>query len=302
MPDRLPSLRGVEAFLAAAETLNLRLVAANLNISVSAVSRRIMALEDEVGAQLFVRGSRKLALTSAGLRYRDQLLPSLEIVRQATKAIGIDNDELKVLSLPSFLSEWLSHRLARFTAQFPGVTIEFSTLRKRRVGHPDIVIEPRFTDGDTPELEKLFSWIGTPVCHKVVAEDCALVCPADLKRTRLIDLGAPISGWNLWFAQAGLTDVKGMTWLKFDSFLLMMAAVRQRQGVGIASLFQQISDDDLVAPFEIASRPPGGVYIQRAQGYERKIVRSFREWLMDEVSDCRHAIPRWSTAATGVAY
>ncbi|MBB3862160.1 LysR family glycine cleavage system transcriptional activator [Novosphingobium hassiacum] len=302
MPDRLPSFRGIEAFLAAAEALNLRLVATNLNISVSAVSRRIMALEEEVGAQLFVRGSRKLALTPAGARYRDHLLPSMEIVRQATKAIAMDNDELKILSLPSFLASWLSPRLAGFTSQFPDVTLEFSTLRKRRVGHPDIVIEPRFVDDDSAEIEKLFSWISTPVCTESVVHQLALVAPEDLLRARLIDLSAPISSWDIWFAKAGLSDKTGVTWLRFDSFMLMMAAVRHGQGVGTASLYQQVGDSDLVAPFEIASRPPGGIYIQKPQGYERRIVRFFRQWLMEEVARCRLAIPAWAKTTSGVEY
>lgn len=302
MADRLPSFRGIEAFLAAAEALNLRLVSANLNISVSAVSRRIMALEEEVGAQLFVRGSRKLALTPAGVRYRDHLLPSMEIVRQATKAIAKDNEELNILSLPSFLASWLAPRLTGFTSQFPNVTMEFSTLRKRRVGHPDIVIEPRFGDNDSADLEKLFSWISAPVCTARLADELNLVSPKDLLRARLIDLGAPISSWDLWFEKAGVPAREGMTWLRFDSFMLMMAAVRHGQGIGMASLFQQIDDESLVAPFEIATCPPGGVYIQKPQGYERKTVRMFRQWLMEEVTSCRQAIPAWARTTSSVDY
>jgi DNA-binding transcriptional LysR family regulator len=66
--SQLP-LRSVEAFAAVARGLNLSRAAASLGITVPAVSRRIQILERYLGARLFDRLPRGLALTEAGQRY-----------------------------------------------------------------------------------------------------------------------------------------------------------------------------------------------------------------------------------------
>lgn len=56
----------LRAFLMVADAENLRAASEQLNLSVSAVSRRISDLEADLGQQLFVRHSRGLEITEAG--------------------------------------------------------------------------------------------------------------------------------------------------------------------------------------------------------------------------------------------
>ncbi len=56
----------LRAFDAVARHLNFRAAAEELSLTQSAVSRQIQALEDEVGAALFLRHTRAVELTSAG--------------------------------------------------------------------------------------------------------------------------------------------------------------------------------------------------------------------------------------------
>lgn len=56
----------VECFVRVAETLNFQQAAEALHISQPAVSKQIAALEDELGARLFVRTTRTVSLTHAG--------------------------------------------------------------------------------------------------------------------------------------------------------------------------------------------------------------------------------------------
>lgn len=57
----------LESFLAVAENLNFARAAEALNITQSAVSRQIHALENELGAKLFHRTSRSVSLTPSGI-------------------------------------------------------------------------------------------------------------------------------------------------------------------------------------------------------------------------------------------
>lgn len=59
----------LETFIQVAENLNFARAAEVLNMTQSAVSRQIHALEDELGAQLFLRTTRTVTLTSAGLSF-----------------------------------------------------------------------------------------------------------------------------------------------------------------------------------------------------------------------------------------
>jgi DNA-binding transcriptional LysR family regulator len=61
----LPLLR---AFVVLAEELHFGRAALRLGISQPQVSRRVRALEDELGVELFVRTPRRTALTDTGRR------------------------------------------------------------------------------------------------------------------------------------------------------------------------------------------------------------------------------------------
>ena len=62
-PTRLRELR---AFAAAARRLNFSRAALEVGCTPSVLSRRVAALEEAVGARLFLRTTRRMALTARG--------------------------------------------------------------------------------------------------------------------------------------------------------------------------------------------------------------------------------------------
>ncbi|WP_292228981.1 LysR family transcriptional regulator, partial [Mesorhizobium sp.] len=77
----LPSLRGLQAFEAAARTGSFAAAAEELSISAAAVSQLIRTVEEQMGRQLFHRVNRRAVLTEAGV----EMLPRL---RMAFREIG----------------------------------------------------------------------------------------------------------------------------------------------------------------------------------------------------------------------
>jgi DNA-binding transcriptional LysR family regulator len=69
-------LADVEAFLVLAEELHFARTGERMHVSPGRVSQRIQALEREVGGTLFVRTSRRVALTPLGKQLRDELVPA----------------------------------------------------------------------------------------------------------------------------------------------------------------------------------------------------------------------------------
>ena len=69
--------RALSVFLAVADTLNFSRSGEMLHMSVSAVSRTVQRLEDELGQPLLERDNRSVRLTSAGREFREYARRSL---------------------------------------------------------------------------------------------------------------------------------------------------------------------------------------------------------------------------------
>src|SRR5258708_5592782 len=81
----LPPLDLLRGFESAARHLSFTRAAAELFLTQSAVSRQIQALESFLGAPLFERRHKALALTAAGQAYQRAVAPVLDQLREATR-------------------------------------------------------------------------------------------------------------------------------------------------------------------------------------------------------------------------
>lgn len=81
------SLSQIEYFVAVAEHGNVGRAAASLRIAQPAVSRQIRRLEDELGADLFVRTPRGMLLSNAGERFLRRARVIIREVRDAASEL-----------------------------------------------------------------------------------------------------------------------------------------------------------------------------------------------------------------------
>ncbi len=65
-------LRVLKYFLAVAREENITRAAEFLHITQPTLSRQLMQLEDELNAQLFIRGKNRITLTDEGMCYEDE--------------------------------------------------------------------------------------------------------------------------------------------------------------------------------------------------------------------------------------
>jgi molybdenum-dependent DNA-binding transcriptional regulator ModE len=80
-PDiRFPSIEGLRAFEAAARLGSFERAAEELNVTASAIGKRIAALEDLLGTPLFTRGPKALSLTATGKEYLAQVGAALGLL------------------------------------------------------------------------------------------------------------------------------------------------------------------------------------------------------------------------------
>jgi len=73
-----PPLHALQAFVAIARTRNLTRAATQLNLTVSALSHQMRALEERMNQRLLLRGPRGVTLTAQGERLLEDIAPRLK--------------------------------------------------------------------------------------------------------------------------------------------------------------------------------------------------------------------------------
>jgi DNA-binding transcriptional LysR family regulator len=87
----LPSIDSLRCFCAAAEQLNFRRAAQQVGLTPTAFSERIRNLESELGCSLFLRTTRRIALTAAGIALRPAAEQALAAAEACLGAVHADN-------------------------------------------------------------------------------------------------------------------------------------------------------------------------------------------------------------------
>lgn len=128
----------------------------------SNVTARIKNLEEELGADLFTRTSRKVALTSAGetlMHYSKQIDHLVQEVKTDIKKFNQVSGHLKIGCIETTMAFKVPDILARFTETYPDVDLEFkSEMRSGLIS--DVInykLDAAFVSApvNAPELEQL---------------------------------------------------------------------------------------------------------------------------------------------------
>lgn len=123
----LPSVESLRCFAAAAKFLNFRAASRAVALTPAAFGQRIKQLEDQLGAQLFVRTTRSVRLSTAGLALlpaAQRALASLEECTRAVNATGILPPMDLVLGTRHELGlSWILPQIDRLKELFPTIEI-----------------------------------------------------------------------------------------------------------------------------------------------------------------------------------
>ena len=85
-------LRVLQYFLAVAREQNISAAAQSLHLTQPTLSRQLKEMEEELGKQLMVRGSRKIVLTEEGMLLRKRAEEILDLVGRTEKEIAQSDD------------------------------------------------------------------------------------------------------------------------------------------------------------------------------------------------------------------
>lgn len=140
MADRLPHLSTdqIAAFVEVARHGQIRSAATGLGITEQGLRNRLIALETQLGAELYrkVRGPRRLTpLTDAGQRFLPHALAFLERAHELCGAFDIDTGqrEIRIAASQYLIRYLLIDVLARFARAEPALHVRVSTMAERDV-------------------------------------------------------------------------------------------------------------------------------------------------------------------------
>src|SRR6266566_2774753 len=127
----------IEAFVEAQRRGSITRAAAALELTQPTLTARLRGLEQELGAQLLVRGRRGVSLTAAGRRFLPRAQSALEAVRRGvaeTKAAREGRGGVLALGLATDLALYIAPTaLARFARAHPDVEISVRSGRSHAV-------------------------------------------------------------------------------------------------------------------------------------------------------------------------
>jgi DNA-binding transcriptional LysR family regulator len=263
-------------------------------------SKHVMHLEQQLGARLLNRTTRRVAPTEAGREYYERLSQALTELEEAGQVVGaasvVPQGRLRVSSLSAFGLSHVMAAVADYASQYPQVTVDM-TLSDRVVelideGY-DVAIRA------SPSGLKSSSLIARQIAtaHLVL---CA--SPAYLRRHGTPKTIVDLARHNyLQYAGVSALDIASATGdgsprVRLSGNLIVNHLEAQRvivlQGAGIAMLGTEVIGDDLAAgrlvPLLVDDVPPRELPIYVVYASRRHLsakVRSFVDFLAERFAN-----------------
>lgn len=293
MARDLPPLNALRAFEAVARLDGVGRAAEELHVTHGAVSRQLRTLEEALGAPLFVRQGRGLALTPLGRQLHEAAAVAFDPLRAAWAELqrGPQPAPL-VLGCPgSVLARWIIPRLERLARDCPDLQLHLSA----RETSPDA----QLTGLDAALLIAGPPWPSDWQVHALAPERIGPVLsprhpdaerlagspPDALLSQALLHTASRPQAWGVWAARTGLDPDRLRMGTGFEhlSYLLEAAVA----GLGIAIAPQPLVADDLasgrlIAPWGFVDTDARWVLCASRRRTDPKIAR-LADWLRGQL-------------------
>lgn len=278
----LPSLNALRAFEVMARTGSATRAAEELNVTHSAVSRQVKALEAQLGQRLFEGPKHALILTSAGRDLSQVLTLAFDDIAAAVAKTRGKGDDLHVAVNASLAVKWLIPRLSGLQREHPRLRVHLADLAAHATSHrgADIIVRLLSADqlAELPAYPIIPNAIGPVIAPQLAGDDAMAAIDA---HPRLISR-THVSAWQDWSQLSGRPLAFNGTWARPLAHLHFVfdAAV---SGLGSAVLPWAIVSDavqsgQLLAPYGFC-RDGGAVAALAGAGDMVQSRRQFLRWI-----------------------
>ena len=287
----------LRVFHAVAEAGSFTHAGDTLNLSQSAVSRQISALEEALQVPLFHRHARGLILTEQG-EALNRTVREVFAKLAMTEALLTESKEkpagrLKVTTTVGFGSSWLAPRLQGFLESYPDITMSLlldDNDLDLAMREADVAI--RMHAPKQPDLVQrhllAIQWL---VCAspEYLKKHGVPQRAEDLDAHKLIlfgDYRPPVSDIN-WLAEAGRRPGSPRrALLEVNSAQAMLLAIRSGLGIGALPDYMLAENQDLVTVLTDLKPPKVDVYFVYPEELRNsKRVAVFRDFLLTRLAE-----------------
>ncbi|MGB0957532.1 MAG: LysR substrate-binding domain-containing protein [Litorivicinus sp.] len=300
------SLKAVRAFVESARLGSFKASAEWLNVTPSAISHQVKALEEYLGVELFKRGIREIQLTPHGARFAEKAMEGLRTIDMATTEMMAltRRTSVRVAVAPFLATRWLMTRMSAFEALHPGVELE--VIATTQLGNPsdpeiDLMIRLGTQPSDTTHFELLFEEALFPVASASMAARVGGDL-GQLHNLPLLDVATRPGEWEHFLMVATGDARRAPAHIVFQSNSPAIEAAVEGIGVALADpllVRNELQSDRLVT---LGDEPVAGenaywlVYSDHAVANRR--VQSFVQWLHKSIAEEPYLQSRNDTSAS----
>jgi LysR family transcriptional regulator, glycine cleavage system transcriptional activator len=296
---QLPSLNYLVAFEAAAKHLNFTEAARSLNVSRTAISYQIKAIEDFIGKSLFQRLNRSVKLTEEGEKLYTVVARNLEELLDVVTAIGNEESEdtITVTTTTGFSTYWLLPRIGAFRAEYPEIDIKLVVSdRYIDLEEDDVDVAIRYFRDDLidPSARLLLKQKIAPTCSGAYSTALGKQSSAEeLLKERLIYLEGrkydSRSKWRSWFRSQNVHVSDMPVGITVNDYANLIQACEAGEGfalLGPPLITKQLRNGLLVQPLNFDLQDIGIFSLKLAQvSPTKKAVARFCDWISREATD-----------------
>ena len=286
MFSRLAQLNQLRGFEAAARLGSFKAAADELNVSPTAISHQISALEEALGVSLFERRTRAVVLTEQGAKLAQSVHQVFLQLSATIEEVCSAQSVLRIGTTTSFASMWLVPNLAQFHALYPNIQVEIKTgeelieiNRDRRI---DLVIRYGEIKENADSKIKLVTESVGAYATRDYLRQINNVSEATLIETTWKNSNLPSISWAQWQQQFYPSLVVSKR-IQFDQEQHAIQAALAGQGVVFTSsvLVEMAVNNGWLVPVKEKSVLPGLTYYLKLSPHSRELrkVDLFTRWI-----------------------
>jgi LysR family transcriptional regulator, glycine cleavage system transcriptional activator len=253
----MPPLQWLLTFNAVMEEGSFAAAARRLNLTPSAISHQMRALEHRLGQKLFLRDRRIVMPTEEAITYSASIAESFARLATATNRLVSSGGSrrLPIHCSPSFATLWLLPRLGQFLASHPSIDVAlFASHEPARLGQDGVLIDIQYARAvpENCEALQLGEELVLPLASPAFVQRHRLAEVADISRVPLIHSIRSVVPWEQWSARYAPLTPLNPRGLQFDRAHLALAAAADGLGLVLESTLQahdHLRRGDLVMAF-----------------------------------------------------
>ncbi|AXI55069.1 hypothetical protein C1J05_11730 [Sulfitobacter sp. JL08] len=299
MVFRMPPLKQLHAFEAAARHQSFKKAAEELHVTQAAISHQVRALEDHLGKKLFHRKTRQLVLTDAAREFAEGLFGAFAQMQASVERISSQQmaGSLKLSVAPFYANRMVLPLLRNFHEVYPDIRImpEMDADVVILKGS-DIDGAVRYGDGSWSGLASILlrqDQVGPVAAPELVQEYDLPMSPEEIAKLPLAyNLGTQ-GDWPRWFAQCNALPDARQQLIEYSDRAKAIDLALSGNGVALADTLlteADVRNGHLVRLHPETVPSEKSMYVVYAEtAYPDPRLIAFAEWYQNELEQLNRA-------------